>query len=136
MTRLPYDIPRDIWYVIFSFLSYPERAVCLRLSRSMMGLTIDHFSNIAFETITWPGRPDPSYLIVHHPYSSPCLHAKTYLGHHYLSIILYDTPTSYFYLRYMGPHEQGKTLQTYLSEYHHHTTGHRNHIRHILGSTT
>ena len=133
MYRRYRDIPHDLWYIIFSFLSYSERAVCLRLCRSMKGLVLDRFSGVILETITWPGRTDPSYQMVHHPYPSPCLHPMTYLGHHYISFVLYDTSFSYFYFRCMRPYEAGKTLQEYLAEYSS-ETDHMNHIRHLFSS--
>jgi hypothetical protein len=113
LTLLPYDI----LYVIFLFLSYPERANCLRLCRAMKGVSLSLFSGYETHRITWPGRTDVSYLLVYHPYSSPCLHPHTYLGHQYIAIILYDTPYSYYHFRCIRPYEEGKTLRDYLSEY-------------------
>lgn len=60
--------PYDILYIIFSFLTYSERARCLRLCRFMKGMTIDRFLGTTISPIQWHGRQDPFYVMVYHPY--------------------------------------------------------------------
>lgn len=103
-------------YHILQFLSYSERTTFIRLCHSMK-LSLDRFIGVQVHRIIWPGRTDPSYLLVHHPYPTPFIHPHTYIGHHYLSLILYDTPFSYYHIRCMRPYEERKPIQDYLSEY-------------------
>ncbi len=111
-------LPYDLLETIKGYLSYKERTIYVRLCRSMKSIPLERFTGYRTHCIRWPKRDDPSYLLVYRPFplayeTHPC----TFLGNHYVSIILYDTPFTYYHIRILKKYQPGKTLQDYLSEY-------------------
>lgn len=114
LTSLPYDILQ----IIKQFLTYKERTHYLRLCSLLITLPIESFTPFTIHSIQWPKREDPSYLFVYHPFNLPYYsHPHTFLGHHYVSLILYDTPFTYYHIRTTRPFCPTKTIQDYLREY-------------------
>lgn len=111
-------LPYDVLELIKSYLTYKERTTYLRLCTGMKGMPLERFTPYRTHCIRWPKREDPSYLLVYRPFptlyeSHPC----TFLGNHYVSIILYDTPYTYYHIRIFRPYCPTKTLREYLVDY-------------------
>ncbi len=116
------DLPIDILQYIKSFLTYKERIPYLSLCSSTSSLLMDHFSPHHVEYVEWPSMwpktLSPSYLLVYHPFELPYYsHPQTYTGRGWVSIILYDTPHTYYHIRTNLPYKPNKSIRSYLSEY-------------------
>jgi hypothetical protein len=116
------DLPTDILHHIKQFLSYKERAVYLSLCSVTSLLCIEpffpyHIVNIEWPSV-WPNIHRPSYLLIYHPFELPYYyHPQTYIGKGWVSIILYDTPHTYYHIWTNRPYEPNKSIRAYLSEY-------------------
>ena len=112
------SLPYDILHTIKQFLTYKERTYYLRLCSSFSTLFIEHFRPFTIHCVKWPKRDDPSYLLVYHPFEIPYYsHPHTFIGHHYVGIILYDTPFTYYHIRTTRIFCPTKTIQDYLRDY-------------------
>lgn len=113
LTSLPYDILHSIK----QFLTYKERTRYLQLSSLFSTMSIGRFYPFTTQCIKWTQRDDPSYLLVYHPFDLPYYsHPHTFLGHNYVSIILYDTPFTYYHIRTTNQFDPIKTINDYLRE--------------------
>jgi hypothetical protein len=111
-------LPTDILIHIKQFLTYKERVVYLTICSLTACLVIEPFSNYQVHCIQWPRRSDSSYLLVYHPFYLPYYsHPHTFLGNGYVSIIIYDTPYTYYHIRTKRKYEQDKSIRDYLIEY-------------------
>lgn len=111
-------LPKDILNLIKQFLTYKERAVYVTVCSLTRTLLIGPFSPYQVHRIQWPRRSDSSYLLVYHPFQTPYYsHPLTFLGNDKVSIILYDTPYTYYHIRTQRKFEPNKSIQSYLSEY-------------------
>jgi hypothetical protein len=116
------DLPIELLQFIKQYLTYKERTVYLSLCSLTSSLQIEpfipyHVEEVKWPTV-WPKSHCPSYLLVYHPFDLPYYsHPQTYTGRGWVSIILYDTPHSYYHIRTNRPYEPNKTIHSYLSEY-------------------
>jgi len=111
-------VPMDILNHIKQFLTYKERIVYVTLCSLTASLKIELFAPYQVCRIKWPGRSDPSYLLLYHPFPTPYYsYPRTFLGNEYVSIIIYDTPHTYYHIRTKCIYEPNKTICSYLSEY-------------------
>lgn len=112
-------IPREILDRIKCLLSYKDRATFLILCKETSRFPIEIFEPFRLRILDFPKRPDKTYQLYFNPFYSPITSPipHSFIGHNYVNIVIYDSPTSYYNVRIYKEYDPEKTISDYLKQY-------------------
>lgn len=112
-------LSNDVMENIKLFLTYQEKSKLYRTCKRFYELK-DLFKKYTLRAIDdriIHRTHSYTYQFCYNPFDKNIIPPYTFLNHSYVNVILYDTPYSYYNIRFFKPYEPSKTLYQYLCEF-------------------